>query len=72
VDNNEKLLYEIKENLERGFADVLGSVRETLREGFAQLNAKFDEQEAKWDAVEADPEFIAWVERMKKFKQGPE
>jgi hypothetical protein len=49
VDNTEQLLQDFKESLER----ALHGVALEMRAGFAQLNAKFDEQDARLDRVYA-------------------
>ena len=46
MDNTEQLLQDFKESLERALRDLLGGLTQEMRAGFAQLNAKFDAQDA--------------------------
>jgi hypothetical protein len=52
VDNTEQLLLDFKESLER----AIHGLAQEMREGFAQLHAKFDAQDAIWDRELAELE----------------
>ena len=51
-DNLERLIMDVKESLERetgGLGNEIGSLRQEMREGFAQINTRFDTQAARLD-----------------------
>jgi hypothetical protein len=52
VDNLERLIIDVKESLEReirGLIDGQHSLQSEMREGFAQINTRFDTQAARLD-----------------------
>jgi peptidoglycan/xylan/chitin deacetylase (PgdA/CDA1 family) len=49
MDNIERLLMDVKESLEREIRGVRDDLQRELREGFAQVNTRFDTQAARLD-----------------------
>jgi hypothetical protein len=57
VNNIEQVMADFKESVEREFRGLEGALNglaQEMRAGFAQLNAKFDDQDARLERVYAE------------------